>query len=380
MTPRSGAPILPPMRVDTVVIGGGLMGCGVGLRLAQAGQKVHVIEKAVPGAEASSAAAGILGPQSENDVPGPLLDLGLRSLASYPEFAAELRDATGIDVLFHRSGVLKVAFTGEGAEKLRQRAAWQSKAGLRAELLGDADARKLEPGLAENVLAALHLPNEAQVDPRLLSKAVSGAAARAGATLQPATVASVLLEGGRARGVELAGGEKIEADAVVVAAGAWSGLIPNAGRWAREVQPARGQLVQLEVRPGTVRHVVFTERGYLVPRQDGRLLAGSTLEFVGFDKQVTAGGLHRVLDLALSAVPSLAGAPIRDHWAGFRPYTQDGVPLIGPSALGGLFFATGHHRNGILLAPITSRLVADAVLQKRLDVDLTPFAPERARA
>ncbi|MBS2030626.1 MAG: glycine oxidase ThiO [Deltaproteobacteria bacterium] len=364
---------------DTVIIGGGLMGCGVAWRLAQAGQRVHVIEKAVPGAEASSAAAGILGPQAECDAPGPMLELGLRSRAMYRAFVDELQTLTGLDVGYRVSGLVHAAWTGAGAERLRERVAWQHEAGLKVELVDAKGAKLLEPALADGVVAALHMPDEALVDPRPLSKAVSQAAAKAGAVLQPASVKSVRLEGGRAVGVELVDGTRIDAGAVVVAAGAWSGLVPNAGDWAKAVVPARGQLVQLHVAPTLLSRVLFTERGYLVPRTDGRLLAGSTLEFVGFEKQVTAAGMKSVLDLALAAVPALAQAPILESWAGFRPYTADGMPLLGKSPIDGLFFATGHHRNGILLAPVTARLVADAVLRRELDLDLRPFRPERAQ-
>jgi len=365
------------MNLDTVVIGGGLMGCGVAWRLAQAGQRVRVVEKAIPGAEASSAAAGILGPQSECDAPGPMLELGLRSRGMYPAFVEELRALTGIDPQYRASGVLHPAWSESERALLARRAAWQREAGLAAELIDHREARELEPALAEGVLAALHLPEEAQVDPRPLSRAVSEAAARTGAVLQPATVKSVYLENGRARGVELADGSRIFAEAVVLAAGAWSGLVPHAGDWAQAVVPARGQLVQMQLQPGRLRRVVFTDRGYLVPRGDGRVLAGSTLEFVGFEKRTTAGGLRAVLDLAIAAVPELASAPVLESWAGFRPFTADGLPLLGPSPIDGLFFATGHHRNGILLAPITAGLVADAVLRRALDVDLAPFRPDR---
>ena len=366
-------------RPDTVIIGGGLMGCGVAWRLAQAGQRVHVVEKAVPGAEASSAAAGILGPQAECDAPGPMLELGLRSREMYRAFVEELLALTGIDVGHRASGLVHAAWTDDGAEKLRERAKWQRDAKLRVELVDGRGAKELEPALAEGVVAALHMPDEALVDPRPLSRAVSQAASKAGATLQPANVKRVVLEGNRAIGVELADGSRIDAGAVVMAAGAWSGLVPNAGDWAKAVVPARGQLVQFQVAPTLLSRVIFTERGYLVPRSDGRLLAGSTLEFVGFEKKVTAAGMRSVLDLALAAVPALADAPILESWAGFRPFTPDGMPLLGKSPIDGLFFATGHHRNGILLAPITARLVADAVLRRDLDLDLMPFRPERTQ-
>jgi glycine oxidase len=339
-----------------------------------------VLKNPIPDAEPSTPAAGILGPQSECDAPGPMLDLGLRSLAMYPQFVEELQELTGIDPQFRESGVLHPAWNEADVNVLLRRAGWQGDAGLQLQLLDDRQSRELEPALASNVVAALYFPNEAQIDPRPLSRAVSEAAARAGANLQPATVKSVVVKRNRVRGVELANGSQISAEAVVLAAGAWSGLVPNAGDWAKTVVPARGQSVQLQTAPGRIKRVIFTSRGYLVPRQDGRLLAGSTLEFVGFEKRVTAGGLRAVLDLAIAAVPELADAPLLETWAGFRPFTPDGLPLLGPSPIEGLFFATGHHRNGILLAPITARLVAEAVLRRPPELDLAPFRPHRQAA
>jgi glycine oxidase len=367
------------MAIDTLIIGGGVMGCGVALRLAQAGQSVVVLERAIPGAEASSAAAGILAPQAECDAPGPLLDLGLRSRSLYPALAEELRQLTGIDVGFRSCGVLEVAATKEGLAKLEERARWQERAGLRLERLTASQVRSLEPELTGPIEGALWLADEGQVDNRALVNALSIAAAKVGARFQTGLVRSVWVEEGRARGVELED-ERLEANAVVLAAGAWSALVPGTGGWATQVIPARGQMVQLETRPPLLSRVVFTERGYLVPRVDGRLLVGSTLEFVGFEKRVTASGLRELLGLAVDIAPALAKAPVVDSWAGFRPYSRDGRPLLGPGPIADLFFATGHHRNGILLAPVTAELVANAVLRRALPLSLEAFRPDRAEA
>lgn len=363
---------------DTVIVGGGVMGCGVALRLCQAGQRVRVVEKAVPGAEASSAAGGILGPQSECDGPGPMLELCLRSRALYPAFAEELREATAIDIEHQRCGALHVAFDAAGLARLEKVLHWQTQLGLAAERVEGGALSALEPALAPRALGGLHFPDEAQVDPRPLARALALAAQRAGAQLQPGTVEQILLQGGAARGVQLSDGTRLEADAVVLAAGAWSGRVPGAGEAAQSVVPARGQMVQLQVAPGTVRRVLFSGGGYLIPRRDGRLLAGSTLEFVGFEKQVTAAGLRSILGLAVDAVPALAQAPVTATWAGFRPYTDAGLPLLGEGQTKGLFYATGHHRNGILLAPITAALVASAVLGQTPLLDLGPFRPARS--
>lgn len=365
------------MRV--AIIGGGIMGCSVGWRLAQGGAEVHVVERAVPGAEASSAAAGMLAPQMESAKPGPHLDLGLRSRGLYPAFAEELKAATGVDVQYERSGVLKVAFDEAGAQELAARVAWQQAVGLRAELLDGAGARALEPTVSDRAVAGAHFPDDHQVDNRVLVRALTMAAARAGVRFRSGVVRGVIEKAGRAVGVDVEG-DSLEADAVVVAAGSWSGLVPGAGVSPSQVKPARGQMLQLQLRVPLFRSILSSERGYLVPRRDGRVVAGSTLEFRGFDKAVTAEGLRRILEMALELCPALAEAPVESHWAGLRPWTGDHAPLLGPSTLPGLYVATGHFRNGILLAPVTARVLADLLLGRPTPagLDLRPFVPARA--
>ena len=363
---------------DVAIIGGGVMGCGVALRLAQRGLAVTVIERGIPGAEASSAAAGILGPQMESDTPGPLLELGLRSRALYPALAAELRDATGIDIGYLKSGVLAVAFDPAQEADLAARRTWQLARGLRVETLSSASVRALEPALSPDLVAALRFPDDGQVNARELARGLSQAAAAAGATfLQGRYVRRVLVDRGAAVGVEL-DGELLAAGAVVVAAGSWSGLVEGAGVPAQVVRPARGQLASIETRPPILRHVISLHgRGYLVPRRDGSVLAGSTMEMVGFRKEVTVAGLAQILTMAHTLVPSLADAPITSTWSNFRPYTEDHLPVLGLTAVRGLVLATGHFRNGILLAPITAQVIAELVMTGQSTFDLTPFAVSR---
>lgn len=366
-----------PSGADVVVVGGGLMGCAVALRLRQAGASVLVLERALPGAEASSAAAGILAPQMEAEGPGPFLDLCLRSRALYPAFAEELRALTGVDVMYAPSGVLRAAFDDAGAQHLEATAAWQRAVGLRAELLDGTEARALEPTLSPAAVAGLHFPDDHQVDNRLLVRALVMAAARAGARFRTGAVRGVVSEGGRAVGVDVDGALVRAGRAVVIAAGSWSGLVGGAALDPRAVRPARGQMVQLQARLPPFRHILVSEKGYLVPRADGRVLAGSTMELVGFDKQVTAGGLARILEMLLELCPALADVAVDSTWAGFRPWTEDRLPVLGPGPLEGLVLATGHFRNGILLTPITARLVAQVVLGERPSVDLAPFSHAR---
>ncbi|MFL5320540.1 MAG: glycine oxidase ThiO [Myxococcaceae bacterium] len=363
---------------EVLIIGGGVMGCGIGMRLAQAGAKVTILERSIPGAEASSAAGGILAPQMEAEGPGPFLDLCLRSRAMYRSFAEELKELTGVDIHYLPSGLLSAAFDEAAAAKLDALVAWQKSSSLRAELLSGDEARALEPQLSSKALVAAHFPDDHQVDNRLLVRALSMAAAKVGAKFRSGYVRSVVTEKNRAVGVDL-DGEILRADSVVVAAGSWSGLVQGAGLDPKTVRPAKGQMVALQTRLPLFTRVLFSPSGYLVPRQDGRVIAGSTLEFKGFEKTVTAEGLQKILTMAMELVPALADAPVEETWAGLRPYTDDHSPLLGPSPIEGLFLATGHFRNGILLAPITAKVVSEAVLGQKTSVDLRPFSGKRTK-
>jgi glycine oxidase len=369
------------MTADCVVIGGGVMGCAIGWRLAQAGVKTVVLERSIPGAEASTAAAGILAGQEEAEGPGPMAELQLASRGLFRELAEELRDTTGIDIGYRESGLLRPLF---GADPEAQRAVlderyrWQRARGLRLQWIDGPSARELEPALAAAAQAALHFPDDAQVDPRPYLKALAVAAAQAGAELvSGAYVRRVLCDGGRAIGVDLEGGG-VAAGGVVVAAGSWSSLVEGTGLPTQAVQPMRGQIVQLETRPPAVRGTIVSPRGgYVVGRPDGRVLCGSTMEAVGFEKKVTAGGVASVLAMAMELAPALADAPLTGTWANFRPTSSDRLPILGPSPVDGLFFATGHFRNGILLSAITAELVRDGVLGRAPRLDLGPFSMQR---
>ena len=377
-TPKPGAPTTSTTSPDVVVVGAGVMGCAVALRLAQQGAAVTVIERGIPGAEASSAAAGILGPQWESEGPGPLLELGLRSRALYPAFAAELRELSGIDIGLGRSGLLELALDDADAQALALRRDWQTTLGLQAELLPPAELRELEPHLGPEVRLGLRFAEEGHVNARALARALSQAAAVAGARfVQGRYVQRVRIEGGRARGVEL-DGETLDAPVVVLCAGSWSSLVEGGGVPAPMVRPARGQMVAIETRPPLFRHVLVAHRrGYLVPRADGVALAGSTLEMVGFRKEVTVAGLHDILSLTRTLVPGLGEAPVVETWSNFRPYTPDTLPIIGRTSVDGLLVATGHHRYGILLTPITAQVIAELVTTRTSTVDIAAFDVRR---
>lgn len=364
--------------MKVLVIGGGIMGTSIALELAGPGFEVTVLERSIPGAEASSAAAGMLAPQLEASGPGPMLELSMRSRTLYPGWAARLGSETGLDVGYRDCGALQVALTLAQAHALEATVAWQAASGLRATFLTGDEARALEPALSAEAVAAAHFPDDHQVEPKKLMAALSAAARRRGVTFRPAVVRQLVSDGQRVQGVDVDDG-RLDAGLVVVAAGAWSAQVAGAGLDAAHLVPARGQLIELTLPSAPLRHVLKAGLGYVVPRADGRVVCGTTVELVGFDKRVTAEGLHTVLDHALTLCPSLKSAAVTDSWAGLRPWTADGLPMLGRSHLEGLLIASGHARNGILLAPITARLIGQLARGERPAMDVGPFRPDRFR-
>jgi len=351
--------------VRVAIVGGGVMGCATALALVERGVDVVVLERAVPGAEASSAAAGILGAQVELHGNEGDAQLFVRARDAWRSWAGALREASGIDIGWRASGVLRVARTAVEQEEIAREVAWQSAHGLRAEALDGRRAREVEPELAPDVAAAAHFPDDAQVDPKQLLRALMSTLARnPRATVRAGTsVEQLLVEHDRCLGVSLtdpAGGE-LRADATVLAAGSWSSLVRGVPASLPAVRPVRGQIVLLDERPPRLRSIVFGAGGYAVPRGDGRVLCGSTTERVGFRREVTAGGVHGILSAALACVPSLQSAQLAGTWSNFRPHAEGERALVGASPLPGLFLATGHYRNGILLAKVTADAVARAV-------------------
>jgi len=360
-----------------IVVGGGLMGCSSALALARKGCRVTVLERSVPGAEASSAAGGIIGAQVEADAAGPMTELCLLSRDRYPAWVRGLSKDTGIDVAYRRSGILEVAADTFAAKKIRARSSWQRRAGYDVETVSESQARGLEPELARG-FRGVHFPHDGRVDPKLLVRAVHIAAQRAGVTFRNgAYVKQVLMNGTGVRGVALEGAGEVAADWVVVAAGSWTPLVGGLPEGAGEVRPARGQIVELESATPPVHRVVFGPRCYLIPRDDGRTLIGSTLEFVGYKRGVTAGAVRDLLTAAIEMVPALAHAEMRSTWSNFRPYTEDHRPRLGVSSVKRLVFATGHYRTGILLAPVTADIVTSIVSGKRPPLALDAFRPDR---
>lgn len=363
---------------DVIVVGGGLIGSAVAGELARRGVKVTVVEEREPGFGASGAAAGMLSPLPESSGPGAFLSLAESSLALYDEFVERLREASGIEIEYRRNGKLEVAFDDEAEASLRQAYEWRRASGHESVWLTGAEARSLEPALGPQVQAGLFNTNDYQVENRQLTRAAWIAAARGGVRFRTGErVAGVEVADGRVTGVTLAGGGRLAAGCVVVAAGCWSGQLRGLPR-PLPLTPIRGQIVILESCPPILSRMVSGSRCYLVPRADGRILIGSTAEAAGFAVHATGGGVHRLLAAALTVAPALADAPLVELRAGLRPGTPDGLPILGPDPqVAGLFYSTGHYRNGILLAPITALLLAEAITTGTTSIPLAPFAAER---
>jgi glycine oxidase len=361
-----------------VIVGGGIIGTLTALRLADAGADVLVVDRGTPGAEASSAAAGILAAQAEATGPGALFDLAMESRAMHAALAEELRGRTGVDAGFEHRGVLEAARNEAEGEALVAKTAWQRERALPVEVLDPRGLRQREPGLAVGFARGVWFPEDACVDPARLMAAVSQAAARAGVQFRSGvTVRKVAIERRRAKGVETDEG-LLEGDAVVIAAGAWSGLVEGALGNPSSVRPARGQIVELDTCPSPLRGVVYAHGGYLVPRSDGRVIVGSTLEFVGYRRGVTVDGLTKVLGVASRTIPALGEASVSRTWSNFRPYTDDKIPFVGARDIEGLFLATGHHRSGILFAPVTAEIVRDLILRGNTRRPIAALSPLRA--
>ncbi|HZN07421.1 MAG TPA: glycine oxidase ThiO [Pyrinomonadaceae bacterium] len=366
-----------------VVIGGGVIGLSIARALALRGASdICLIERSRPGQEASFAAAGMLAPQAEANARDDFFTLASRSRDMYANFAALLREETGTDIELDTSGTLYLALNYHDLAEIEKRHQWQTAAGLPVEKLTPAEARELEPCISNTVVGALRFPLDMQVENRRLLSALTNSVVKLGVTILTETgVETVKIEKDRVTGVQTSRGF-ISCGKVVVAAGTWSSSIAidrkSAERPPVKIEPIRGQMISFDARPQLCRHVIYTPRGYIVPRRDGRLLAGSTSEDAGFAKHVTAGGIGAILAHAQEISPAIANLPIVDTWAGLRPRAPDNLPLLGPcDEIGGLFYATGHYRNGILLAPITGELIAEAVVEGVLSPLLGPFSPSR---
>ncbi len=370
---------------DVVVVGGGAVGLAAAWQAARAGCTVTVLDPH-PGRAASWAAAGMLAPVTEVHYgEEALLALNLAAARRYPGFVADLEAATGLDVGYRTSGTLAVAMDGDDAAVLRDLHDFQLRLGLTVEPLRASQCRAREPLLSPRVRAGLLVAGDHQVDNRRLVAALLEACARAGVEVLADAAAAVTVAGERVTGVRTTGDTHLTAAHVVLAAGCWSGRIDGLPEHARpRVRPVKGQILRLRgpaggpLLAGTVRGLVHGNSVYLVPRADGELVIGATVEEQGFDTRVTAGAVHELLRDAYELVPGIAELELVEALAGLRPGSPDNAPLIGPGALEGLVVATGHHRNGILLAPLTADAVTALVTGAAVPEAVRPFRPDRA--
>jgi len=366
-------------KFDAVIAGGGVIGGAIALELACAGLRVGIFDRQQPGQEASWASAGILSPAPESPQMIVMVPLGKASLALYPKFVAQVEEISGKSTGFRPKGTLQALFSNDTKAELSTIIALHHGLGLKAEPLRAEDARELEPALSEEVEAAVFRPEEASVDNRALTVSILEAAQRRGAEIVSGNGAKAIWhDGNRCAGLILQN-EKVEAKWTIIAAGCFSAAIEGIAPYA-PVRPAKGQMVALRGDDLKMERVLWSEKIYLVPRNDGRIVAGATVEYAGFDKRTTAGGIEKILSAAIDLAPGLANARVEETWAGLRPDSPDHLPILGPTDVDGLLMATGHFRSGILLTPITARLVREWITEQRGSVDWDRFSPLRFQA
>ncbi len=366
---------MPP---SVIVVGGGIIGCATAYELAKSGCRVTLFERATPGAEASSAAAGLLAPVGETRRSDPFQKLALDSWARYPGIARELRDVTGVDVEHMTTGTLyPLSGRAEHAQSQEQ-TRWRLAEEMGMRVVEGQELRGMEPGLSPDITAALFVRGDHWVNNQRLVMAYAAAAAGRGVLIRTGTeVTRLLADGGRVIGVAAAG-ERVAAERVLLAAGAWSASLAASLGLDLPVTPVRGQMMAVSNVPPLLRHVVHGHQGYLTPRPSGELLIGATVEHMGFERAMTPEGLAHLVNGAIAVLPALRGRPVTRTWCGFRPGTPDDMPVLGPwPGLEGLYVATGHYRNGILLAPATAALMTEAILGGGVPDLITPFLPDR---
>ncbi|WP_338695707.1 glycine oxidase ThiO [Streptomyces sp. Q6] len=372
-------------RTDVLIVGGGVIGLVTAWRAAQRGLSVAVVDPE-PGGGAAQVAAGMLAAVTELHYgEQTLLALNLASARRYPDFAAELSEASGQDLGYRACGTLAVALDADDRAHLRELHALQSKSGLESEWLSGRDCRRLEPMLAPGVRGGLRVDGDHQIDPRRLAGALVTACERAGVVFHRALAERLSVVRDRARGVALADGTELTAGQVVLAAGSRSGQLAGVpDDVLPPVRPVKGQVLRLTVPrryapflSRTIRAVVRGSHVYLVPRTNGELVVGATTEELGWDTTVTAGGVYELLRDAHELVPGITELPLTETRAGLRPGSPDNAPLLGPTTLPGLLLATGHYRNGVLLTPVTGDAMAHVLATGELPDEARPFTPKR---
>jgi glycine oxidase len=367
-------------RFDVAIVGGGIIGCATAYYLSKrGGVRVVVLERGSEiGAEATKAAAGILNPFYTESKPGGFFDTCVEAHALFRPLSEELREISGIDPMYLEWGFIGLLFDADDEKAAVEKLHWHRALGLPIERWSAEEAWRREPGVSREIRGALFFPKDFHIHNGLLVEALAEAARRAGVDVRLSTpVTSLVREGDRVAGVVTETG-RIAAGTTVLAAGTWS---PALGRLVGRdipVEPARGQTAVLRARGAITRHVVYAKQQYVVPRLDGEVIVGSTLEFEGFDKRATVEGIRWVLQRAIEMVPGLAGLTFEGARAGLRPYSADSFPILGAFPdVPGLVVATGHSRKGILLGPMSGKLLAELILDGRTSLPIEPFSPLR---
>jgi len=367
-------------KFDVAIVGGGLIGCSIASELSKENLRIIVLDRQQPGQEASWAAAGMLSPAPHSPQDIPLVPLAKESLRLYPKFVREIEEHSGTSVGYAGKGAFHIFFGSSGEAERDGMVSEHKRLGLDCEPVPVGDARRSENALTSEMSAAALLPYEGIVEPRRLMEAIVAANRNRGVEIRSDfNATSLVVDRGRCTGIR-GNGEVILAKQLVMAAGCFSGSIISETKdfpGRLPVRPVRGQMVSLRVQNVNLHHVLRSHRGYLVPRPDGRIVAGSTIEEASFEKRVTAEGIRHILESAMELCSGLGRAEILDTWCGLRPGTPDNLPILGPAECEGLIVATGHYRNGILLAPVTARLVREWIMQGRTTFDATACSPLR---
>jgi glycine oxidase len=368
------------MNSEVLIIGGGVIGLSIARELCKRGiRRITVVDRREIGGEASWAAAGMLAPNTETDTSDDFHRFGTESLEAYPSFSQALLDETGIDIELDRSGTLCLAFSEKEAAELGDAYQKQKQKGVDVECVSSEDIRNIEPTIAHAARQGIFYPNDWQVENRKLLTALRLFAENNEIRIVEQTEVSELVTDDRRIVGALTSAGDFDAGVIVLATGAWTSLIKiGDAPMPFSVRPIRGQMICFETGLRPLRRVVFSQRGYVVPRADGRVLVGATVEDVGFDKDTTLEGIESLRDAALEILPGLADVTITEQWAGLRPFAADGLPVLGElPGLENVFVATAHYRNGILLAPKTAEIMADRIAGDVESPYLRSFGVER---
>ncbi|MDQ3132577.1 MAG: glycine oxidase ThiO [Acidobacteriota bacterium] len=370
------------MNSEVLIVGGGIIGLAIARGLQLSGIKeITILERGEIGRESSYAAAGMLAPYAETDEKTDFTEFCAKSLNLYPNFAEELNAETGVDIELDCNGSLYLAFTEADSKEIGRRYEWQKRAGLSVEHLTARETLRAEPFVSPDVRESLFFPNDWQVENRRLLFALEKyTELNHIKIIENAEIVNLLIENNRIIGAETET-VKFHAATVVIATGAWTSLIKAESFVLPQVKPIRGQMISYQTAKRLFGKVIYSPRGYIVPRTDGRILVGATVEDAGFDKSITDAGTELLRETALEMSPGLGNLEIAEKWVGLRPFAADGLPILGAfPEVENLFVATAHYRNGILLAPLTAKVIVEKIA-KNLDSEyLKIFSPQRFRA